>query len=84
VSPFSLSQLWAQSTPPGFPGPALYPAGLQLSADLRFRQSRLKVKIPGAGRFEHASVNGKKVRLNPDGALPLNPAFAGGDVAFLP
>jgi hypothetical protein len=62
--------------------PALYPGSPPVRADLRFRQGRLVLDIPGSGPFEDAVVNG--VRLAPDanGAFRLQENFSGGTVVF--
>ena len=62
--------------------PALYPGSPPLAADLRFRQGRLHLEIPGAGAIRSAAVNGRRVSVRDDGALALPAEFAGGRVAF--
>lgn len=62
--------------------PALYPGSPPLRADLRFRQSRLKLEIPAAGPVDSAEVNGERRLPAPDGAIHLPTDFAGGTVIF--
>jgi hypothetical protein len=62
--------------------PALYPGSPPLSADLRFRQKRLQLEIPGAGTAESTEVNGRQVAPREDGALVLPADFEGGRVVF--
>jgi hypothetical protein len=62
--------------------PAPYPGNGPLVADLRFRKGRLKIETDGDGPFVHAEVNGKKMKLDADGALRLPADFAGGTVVF--
>ena len=62
--------------------PALYPGSPRLKADLRFRQARLALDIPGAGPVRFAEVNTQRVDPGPDGAIRLPAAFAGGTVVF--
>ena len=64
-------------------GPALYPGSPPLSANLRFRKSRLQLEIPGAGPFLSAEVDGRKVALRSDGTMALPADFQGGRVVFL-
>lgn len=64
--------------------PALYPGSGPLRADLRFRQGRLELEVPGAGRVEKARVNGAMVRADPPGVIRLPREFAGGSVRFVP
>lgn len=62
--------------------PSSYPGSPPLRADLRFRQSRLKLEIPAAGPVDSAEVNGERRRPAPDGAIHLPTDFAGGTVNF--
>jgi len=62
--------------------PALFPGSPRLQANLRFRQTRLALDIPGAGPLRFAEVNGQRVSPDPDGAIRLPAAFAGGAVVF--
>ncbi len=62
--------------------PALYPGSPPISADLRFRQGRLQVEIPGAGAVLTAEVNGQQVSPRKDGAIALPTDFAGGHIVF--
>ena len=60
--------------------PALFPGSPPASADLRFRQGRLRLQIDGAGRVREAKVNGRKTKVGADGAVRLPRDFAGGTV----
>ena len=62
--------------------PALYPHSPPVSADLRFRQGRLKLRITGAGPIRFAEVDGRRVEPDAQGALRLPPEFAGGSVVL--
>jgi hypothetical protein len=50
---------------------------------LRFRQGRLRLEIAGSGPVKEARVNGKKVKVSPDGAVRLPRDFEGGRVQLL-
>ncbi len=62
--------------------PILYPASPPISANLRFRQSRLELQIDHAGPWRKAFVNGKAVKLGTNGTLRLPRDFAGGKVTL--
>jgi hypothetical protein len=62
--------------------PALYPDSKPLRADLRFRQRRLQLDLPGPGPLESATVNGTLRAVDAEGALRLPPEFPGGTVVF--
>jgi len=62
--------------------PALYPNSPPVRADLRFRQGRLIIDLPGAGPVEYAEVDGQRREPDPDGAIRLPAGFAGGVVVF--
>jgi hypothetical protein len=62
--------------------PAPYPGTGPLKADLRFRQGRLKLEIPGPGPYQFAEVDGKRITADKDGAIRLPADFAGGTVVF--
>jgi len=62
--------------------PKLYPGSPAVKANLRFRNDRLKLEIPGTGPYDYADVNGKRIELTKDGALYLPYDFAGGTVKF--
>ena len=47
--------------------PALYPHSPPVNADLRFRASRLKLRITGAGSIRFAEVNGRRVETDAQG-----------------
>jgi hypothetical protein len=63
-------------------GPLLYPGSSPVEADLRFRQGRLKLEIPGAGPFRYALVNGRNVPIDANGAIRLGREFEGGRISF--
>jgi hypothetical protein len=58
--------------------PALYPGSPPVSADLRFRQGRLRLEIDGSGPIVDARVDGRRFAVSPDGAVRLAKDFAGG------
>lgn len=60
--------------------PALYPQSPPVSADLRFRQGRLRLTLEGSGRIKHADLNGKELALQPDGSILLPENFTSGSV----
>jgi hypothetical protein len=62
--------------------PALYPGSPPVSADLRFRASRLRIEITGSGRVREARCDGRRLRVDPDGAVRLPAGFAGGTVVL--
>ena len=62
--------------------PALYPRSPPVTANLRFRQGRLRLQINGSGPALKATVNGKKLRLGADGNVRLPRGFAGGTVVI--
>jgi hypothetical protein len=62
--------------------PAPYPGSPAIAADLRFRQGRLSLHIPGPGRAVSARVNGRRVAARKDGAIVLPTEFDGGEVTF--
>lgn len=62
--------------------PALYPGSPSVRADLRFRQARLLLEIPGAGVMSHALVDGRRVNADRSGAIRLPRTFGGGTVRF--
>ena len=62
--------------------PALYPGSPPVSADLRFRQGRLRLQIEGSGSVLKAAVNGRKIRVGADGTVRLPHDFAGGTVVI--
>ena len=63
--------------------PALYPGSPPVSADLRFRQGRLQLEIPGAGPVLSAEVNGQPLQPRDDGMFALPVDFEGGRVVFV-
>jgi hypothetical protein len=62
--------------------PALYPGSPPVSADLRFRQGRLRLHLDGSGSVLKAVVNGRKLRVDADGTIRLPHDFAGGTVVI--
>jgi hypothetical protein len=60
--------------------PALYPQGPPVSADLRFRKGRLRLKIEGSGKIKRADLDGKKLHPCPDGSIILPEDFTSGTV----
>jgi hypothetical protein len=60
--------------------PALYPGSPPVRADLRYRQSRLRLEISGSGLVKNARANGRKLKPDKDGTLRLPADFAGGTV----
>jgi hypothetical protein len=60
--------------------PALYPHSPPVRADLRFRQSRLRLEIDGAGRVAGAEVDGRRLKPDRRGRIVLPPGWAGGTV----
>jgi len=61
--------------------PALYPGSPPVSADLRFRQRRLRLDIDGSGPAQTAKINGKTLRAEADGSVRLPTDFVGGTVS---
>ena len=62
--------------------PALYPDSPPVTADLRYRQGRLRLEISGSGLVKSARVNGKKIKPSKDGVLRLPAESAGGTVVI--
>ena len=62
--------------------PAFYPDSPPVIADLRFRQSRLQLDIPGSGQVQSAEVNGQTRDADNHGGIRLPADFAGGKVRF--
>jgi len=62
--------------------PALYPQRPPVSADLRFRQGRLRLKIEGSGKVRRADLDGKKLEHRPDGSIILPEDFTSGTVSI--
>jgi hypothetical protein len=62
--------------------PALYPQSPPVAADLRFRGGRLRLRIEGAGKAKHADLDGKRLRLRPDGSILLPESFTSGSVTY--
>ncbi len=60
--------------------PALYPQSPPVSADLRFRKGRLRLRIEGSGKIKRADLDGKKLPPRPDGSIILPQDFASGTV----
>ena len=62
--------------------PALYPGSPPLTADLRFRQGRLRLAIDGSGPIREATVNGSAVKPGTDGSIRLPRKFLSGSVTI--
>jgi hypothetical protein len=62
--------------------PMLYPGSPPVTADLRFRNARLQLGIPGAGTVRYADVNGRRMLPRKDGALEFPAGFEGGQVVL--
>ncbi|OHB51648.1 MAG: hypothetical protein A2Y12_02065 [Planctomycetes bacterium GWF2_42_9] len=62
--------------------PALYPESKPVKADIRFRDGRMKLDISGAGTIKKATVNGKAVKVRPDGSIKLPKDFQSGDIVI--
>jgi hypothetical protein len=62
--------------------PTLFPSSPPVRADLRLRQSRLRLILPGAGPPASAQVNGKALKADTDGAFRLPADLVGGTVVF--
>jgi hypothetical protein len=60
--------------------PALYPQSPPVSADLRFRKGRLRLRIEGSGKTKRADLDGKKLPPRPDGSIILPQDFTSGNV----
>ena len=60
--------------------PNLFPEDKNCNADLRFRSSRIKLKIERAGTVSFALVNGRKVLPRPDGAIVVPERSMSGDL----
>lgn len=62
--------------------PNLYPEYEPVSANLRFREGRLRLTIDGGGPIKQAHVNGSSVEPASDGSLVLPSDFTSGNVAI--
>jgi hypothetical protein len=62
--------------------PALYPHSPPVSADLRFRKGRLRLRIEGSGKVSSADLDGKKLVHRPDGSVILPANFTSGSVSI--
>jgi hypothetical protein len=60
--------------------PALYAHTGPVSADLRFRKGRLRLKVTGSGPIGFAEVDGRRLTADADGGVRLPADFAGGEV----
>jgi hypothetical protein len=58
--------------------PALYPGSPPVSADLRYRQGRLRLRIDGAGPIRDARLAGRRLKPDATGDLRLPVDFSGG------
>jgi hypothetical protein len=60
--------------------PALYPDSPPISADLRFRNGRLRLEIEGWGEIKEANSDGKTLKRRQDGSIVLPGDFTSGTV----
>ncbi len=60
--------------------PNLYPGTKGVEANLRYRESRIDLKIDGSGPVKMAIVNGKSVKPAKDGSVRLPVTFKGGTI----
>jgi hypothetical protein len=60
--------------------PALFPGSYPFTADVRFRQSRLKLRVRGAGYVRSAQVDGRRIDADREGSIRLPANFEGGTV----
>jgi len=58
--------------------PALYPQSPPVSADLRIRKGRLRLRIEGSGEIKRVDLDGRKLRHRPDGSIVLPQDFTSG------
>ena len=63
--------------------PNLYPGSQAVSADLRYKNSRIKLEIEGSGSVKEATVNGKKIIPGKDGGIILPENFEGGTIKII-
>jgi len=62
--------------------PALYPQSPPVSADLRFRNGRLRLRIEGSGKIRRADLDGRKLERRADGSITLPEDFTSGTVTI--
>jgi GH15 family glucan-1,4-alpha-glucosidase len=62
--------------------PNLYPNSPPVQADLRFRQSRLRIAIDGSGPITSAWMDGRPLVVGVDGTVRLARDFAGGSLVL--
>jgi len=62
--------------------PALYPQSPAVSADLRFRQGRVRLTIEGSGAIKRSDLDGKKLDHRPDGSIVLPENFTSGTLSI--
>jgi len=60
--------------------PALYRESPPVSADLRFRKGRLRLRIEGSGKTKRADLDGEKLPPRTDGSIILPQDFTSGTV----
>ncbi len=60
--------------------PNLYPNSKGVTANLRFRESRIRLEVQGAGRVKGALINGTFVKPDRDGAIVVPTEFKGGSI----
>ncbi len=62
--------------------PALYPDSPPVTADLRFRQGRLRLTIDGSGPITEALADGRNIAVSLDGSVRLPKNFRQGSVVL--
>ncbi len=60
--------------------PNLYPGSKGVDADIRYRNSRIRLSLEGSGKVNRAVVNGVVAKLGEDGSVELPIDFRGGTV----
>lgn len=63
--------------------PALYEETVPLTADLRYRDGRIKLEIRGKGNVESALINGQKLSPDPNGLIVLPEDFKSGTIIII-
>lgn len=63
--------------------PNLFDLTAPIKADLRFRNSRIKLDISGSGKILHAVVNGIKTEPDTNGVIRLPADFMGGEISII-
>ena len=62
--------------------PQLFSGSPPVKANLRYRQGRLRIEITSSGRVQTATVNGKAVKIRPDGSVVLPEGIESGVVVL--